>query len=250
MSELSGKVAVVTGGARGIGRGAAAALADAGAAVMVADVLTAEMADCVAALQARGTRAMGMWCDVASLSDLRDLRTATLDAFGQVDILVNGAGVQLRKPVLEFTEADWERLVAINARGPFFASQLMAQAMVERGAGGCIVNVASLTSEIPMPRIALYTATKGAVRQMTKAFALELGRHRIRVNAVAPGFIDSAMTADTWAAGRRPEIEERLPAGRIGQPEDVGSVVRFLCSPASDYMTGQIVVVDGGWLLT
>lgn len=251
MGELSGKTAVVTGGARGIGRAVALELAAAGARIAVADIAKSQLDECVGELRQAGSEAIGCLCDVSRLSDLADLRTAAQEAFGQIDILVNVAGVQLRKHFLEFTEADWERLMAVNAKGTFFASQYMAKAMVEQGGSGCIVNIASLTSEVPRPMISLYATTKGAIKMMTKSMALDLSAHGIRVNAVAPGFVETPMTEDYLSdPAQRAPIEARVPLGRVAQPEDISSVVRFLCSPAAGYITGQVLLVDGGWVLT
>jgi len=226
--NLTGKTALVTGGTRGIGAAIAAGLAGAGARV----ITVARSAE--ATIQA----------DLSVPGEA--LRVAA--AAGPVDILVNNAGVARRAPVLEYTEQDWDDVIQIQLKVVFQLSQVVARGMKERG-WGRIVNVASLLSFQGGITVPAYAAAKGAVAQLTKAFANELAPFGVCANAIAPGYIRTELTAALQNdAARSRQILERIPAGRWGEPQDLVGAVVFLSSPASAYVTGHILVVDGGWM--
>jgi len=246
--SLKGKIALVTGGGRGLGKGMALALAGAGADVAVAARTEEELAQTVKEIQAMGRRAVGFKLDVTRVPDIQDTVARVASEIGGLDILVNGAGMNIRKPVLEATEADWDFLMAVNLKGAFFTAQAAARIMLPRGKGK-IINIASLTSEIGLPNICMYGVSKGGISQMTKGMAVEWARYNINVNAIGPGYFKTAMTTPLFenkesVAG----LEKRIPFGRTGLPEDLAGAVVFLASEASDYITGQTIYVDGGWL--
>jgi 2-deoxy-D-gluconate 3-dehydrogenase len=226
--NLTGKTALVTGGTRGIGAAIAAGLAGAGARV----ITVARSAE--ATIQA----------DLGIPGEA--LRVAA--AAGPVDILVNNAGVARRAPVLEYTEQDWDEVIQIQLKAVFQLSQVVARGMKERG-WGRIVNVASLLSFQGGITVPAYAAAKGAVAQLTKAFANELAPFGVCANAIAPGYIRTELTTALQNdPARSRQILERIPAGRWGEPQDLVGAVVFLSSPASAYVTGHILVVDGGWM--
>lgn len=245
--DLTGRRVVVTGAARGIGRAAAVALARHGAELVLADVLDAELAETAQEIARGGHAAHPLRLDVREAGDVQQL-VETTAALGGVDVIVNAAGIVHRAIATEARIEDFDRLWAVNVRGLYAVTQAMLPQLVE-GGGGKIINVGSLGSVLGLERRAAYAATKGAVRQYTQSMAIDLGRHGICVNAVAPGYIETRMTAD-WLnddGDRRRRLLERIPSGRFGQPVDMAGAFVFLAAPASDYVTGQIVVVDGGW---
>lgn len=250
MRGLSGKVAIVTGGARGIGRAVAARLVEEGMSVMIADVddeggekTAAELGEAV-----RFTE-----CDVAEKLDVRNLLAATLDAFGDVHVLVNNAGIVGGAAFLELSEEDFDRVLAVNLKGAFLVSQAVAKHMVERvkagGPGGSIVNMSSVNAVFALPQQVPYSVSKGGLAQLTRAAALALAPHKIRVNAVGPGSIDTDMLAAVNKdAAAKKMVLSRTPMGRIGRPEEIAAVVAFLASDDASYVTGQTVYADGGRL--
>lgn len=245
--DLSGRRAVVTGAARGIGRAAAVALAQHGAELLLVDILDRELSSAAEALVAEGAVAAPLPADVRSADDVRRI-AATAQGLGGADILINSAGVVHRAPATEAKLEDLERLWEVNVRGLYAVTQAVLPQMVAKRAGK-IINVGSLGSVIGLQQRAAYAATKGAVRQYTQSLAVDLGAHGICVNAIAPGYIETHMTAD-WLngdPGRRKQMLGRIPAGRFGRTTDVQGAFVFLAAPASDYVTGQIIVVDGGW---
>ncbi|NUM65142.1 2-dehydro-3-deoxy-D-gluconate 5-dehydrogenase KduD [candidate division KSB1 bacterium] len=245
--KLDGKVAIVTGSSRGLGQGMAVALAEAGA-----DIVLVDRSDATASCQAvgkRGRRCLNLTADLSDANCVGDIVRATVDKFGTIDILVNNAGIIRRAPLLEFPEKDWDEVININLRALFFLSQAAARVMVAQGRGGKIINVASLLSFQGGILVPSYTAAKSAVKGLTHAFANELARHNINVNAIAPGYM---ATDNTQALREDPTrsaaILARIPAGRWGTPDDLMGAVVFLASEASSYMHGHTLVVDGGWL--
>ena len=245
--RLNGKVAVVTGAGRGLGRGAALGFAEAGADLALVDLIsTDETAQRVRAL---GRRACQIQANLLERAAVQRIVDATVKEFGGIDILLNNAGIIRRAPLLEFTEKDWDEVIQINESAVFFLSQAVARQMVKQGRGGKIINIASLLSFQGGIRVPSYTAAKSAVMGLTRLMANELAPHRINVNAVAPGYMATDNTAPLRAdAQRSAEILGRIPAGRWGEPADLQGALVFLASSASDYVTGHTLAVDGGWL--
>jgi len=254
--RLDGKAALVTGGSRGLGLGMALALAEAGADVAVVARGKDRLAEAAGEIEARGVRALALPADLADLDAARGVVDAAAEAFGRLDILVTSAALQVRKPALDITPEDWERLEAVNLRAVYFMCQRAARHMLDGeepadgSARGKIINVASLTAVGAWPDVSVYGATKGGVVQMTKAMALEWAPCGIRVNAIGPGTFHTELTDALYSDPERTAgITGRIPLGRPGVPEDLAGATVFLASPASDYVTGQVLWVDGGWLL-
>lgn len=253
-SQLSGKVAIVTGAASGIGRAIAHAFANEGAKVVLADV-DEEAGEAVAAeIADRGGEALFRYCDVGERLDVRNLVCAATDAFDRVDILVNNAGVlSTGSDFLTLEEEEFDRVIRINLKGHFLVGQTVAQRMVaqveEGGAPGTIINMSSINAVLAIPAQAAYCASKGGIKQLTEAMALSLAPHGIRVNAIGPGTIATPMAGNVNgdpAASRM--LMSRTPLGRVGQPEEIASIAVFLASDGASYMTGQTVYADGGRL--
>ena len=245
--DLSGRVALVTGASQGLGRRFAEVLAGRGAAVGLAARQTGKLAELERAIAAAGGRVASVALDVTDCSGIEHAVAAVEDALGPIDVLINNAGVAVSKSVLEQTEADWDRVIDTNLKGAFFVAQAVAKRMVERG-GGNIVNIASVLALGVIGHLAPYAASKGGLWQLTRTMALELARHDIRVNALAPGYIVTEINREFLeAAGER--LKKRIPQRRFGTPEDLDGALLFLASDASRYMTGGIIVLDGGLLL-
>jgi 2-deoxy-D-gluconate 3-dehydrogenase len=245
--KLNGRVAIVTGAARGLGQGAAIGFAEAGADVAVVDVLPTD--DTAHKVRALGRRVCQVPADLMDRASVQRVVDATVKELGGIDILLNNAGIIRRAPLLEFSEKDWDEVIKLNEDAVFFLSQAVARQMVKQGRGGKIINIASMLSFQGGIRVPSYTAAKSAVMGLTKLFANELAPHRINVNAVAPGYMATDNTAPLRAdPARSSEILGRIPAGRWGEPEDLQGALVFLASAASDYVTGYALAVDGGWL--
>lgn len=257
--DLTGKGAIVTGGAMGIGQAIAFRLAEAGAGVMIADINLEAANQTVERIKTRGGTAQAIRADARSKADAKKVVEATVKAFGSLDILVNNAGIYPGSPILQTSEEMWDAVFDINLKGVFFYSQTAAQEMVKAGHGGKIINMASIGGERPYGQEAPYAASKGGLVILTRALALELAPYNILVNAVSPGAIttpgtDAARAAlSASGAGTPEEIIKayltRVPLRRMGEPDDIAKVVLFLASAAADYMTGSYVLVDGGFLL-
>jgi len=246
--SLQGRVALVTGAAQGLGQAMAVGLAEAGADVVVLDITeTTETAQAVGALGRRCTQ-LKVNLRTATVQDLQKVVERIVAEMGRLDILVNNAGIIRRAPALEYSETDWDDLLHINLKALFFLSQAAGRVMVKQG-GGKIINMASMLSFQGGVIVPGYTAAKSGVAGITRALANEWAKYNINVNAIAPGYMATANTAPIRAdADRSKTILDRIPAGRWGQPDDLKGIVVFLASPASDYMHGSIVCVDGGWL--
>jgi len=249
--ELKGKVAIITGARRGMGRSHALVLARAGAKVVVSDVSLEECQKVVDEIKKDGGEALSVECDVTKKEEVDDMVKTAIDKWGKVDILVNNAGICQFKPFLELTEEEWDRTLNINLKGYFLCAQAAAKEMVKQKSG-VIINIASVAMGqvgVGFPTLAHYCASKGGIVGMTETLALELAPYNIRVNAVAPGAIDTPMIA---SAKQDPKTMEatlsRIPLRRVGKPEEVSNLVLFLASEQSSYMTGSTVVIDGGWL--
>jgi 2-deoxy-D-gluconate 3-dehydrogenase len=246
--NLDGKVALVTGASRGLGQAMALGLAEAGADIAGLDIVVCS--ETCEQIEALGRRSQSIECDLrqASVEQFAGIVDGIVRQLGHLDILVNNAGIIRRAPILDFSEADWDDVLQINLRAVFFLSQVAARQMVSRGAGK-IINVASMLSFQGGILVPSYTAAKSGVAGITKAFANELAKKNVNVNAIAPGYMATDNTAPLRADPARSQaILERIPAGRWGDPADLKGVVVFLASAASDYMNGAIVPVDGGWL--
>ncbi|MBC7188145.1 MAG: 2-dehydro-3-deoxy-D-gluconate 5-dehydrogenase KduD [Calditrichaeota bacterium] len=245
--RLDGKVAIVTGAARGLGQAMAVGLAEAGADVVVVDVL--DMEQTTRCIEDLGRRCAAVKTDLRKLESIDLIVRQALERMGSIDILVNNAGIIRRAPVLEFELKDWDEVMDVNVRTLFFLTQAVAKVMVQQGRGGKIINIASMLSFQGGILVPSYTASKSAVMGLTRLLANELAPHNINVNAIAPGYMATDNTAPLRADPVRSKaILERIPAGRWGEPEDLKGVVVFLASEASAYMHGYTVAVDGGWL--
>ncbi len=248
--RFDGQTAVVTGAGRGMGRAVAMGLAREGAHVIVAEVDAAAGRESAKAISDAGGRAISVTADISRIDEVRAVFEQAIDEFGTVDILVNNAGIGIAKPLLEYTEADWDRQLGVNLKGMFFATQEAARVMIPKRRGK-IVNFASTAAFVSSstPETA-YDISKGGVRQLTVSVAAELAPHHVNVNAVAPGTIMTELTLhilDTPEKMNR--AAAKIPMGRLGSPDDMVGPVLFLCSEEADYITGHTLVVDGGWLL-
>ncbi len=245
--RLDGKVALITGGSRGLGAAMTVALAEAGA-----DIVSIQHSSDTDVLAKRvtnvGRQFLPLMLDVGMETAAIEALNTTLAHFGRVDILVNNAGVQRRAPATDFSIEDWDTVLNINLRAVFLFCQVFGRQMLQQG-GGKIINIASLLSFQGGLTIPAYTASKHAIAGLTKALCNEWASRGVNVNAIAPGYMDTELNAALRADTQREhQINERIPAGRWGTPEDMGGAVVFLASPASDYLHGQMIVVDGGWL--
>jgi 2-deoxy-D-gluconate 3-dehydrogenase len=246
--DLTGRVAVVTGGNGGIGLGMAKGLAAAGAAVMVAARNPEKSAAAVADLSASGGSGAFIALDVTDENSCRATVEKTLARFGRLDILVNNAGTSIRKPAESYSAAEWQRVLDTNLTGAFFCSQAAHPAMKEVG-GGKIINIGSMMSIFGAGYAAPYAASKGALVQLTKSLAAAWAQDNIQVNAVLPGWIDTELTqaARREVPGLNSRVLARTPAGRWGVPGDLAGIAVFLAAPASDFVTGAAIPVDGGF---
>jgi NAD(P)-dependent dehydrogenase (short-subunit alcohol dehydrogenase family) len=249
---LEGRVAIVTGSSQGIGKGIALALAQAGARVVINYVSNRELAEEAAdAARLIGVDAMAVGADVSQRADVERLFSRALETFGRVDVLVNNAAAfQPSVPLIELSEADWDRIMSVNLKGPFLCAQVAARQMM-RQESGVIINISSLGSQVLMHNMGVYCASKGGLETLTRALALELAPHGIRVNAIAPGHIATAGNLKWVAAApaREERFRARIALGRLGRIEEIGSTAVFLASDASAYITGQILYADGGIMM-
>jgi dihydroanticapsin dehydrogenase len=248
--QMEGKLAVITGAATGIGRATALLFAQEGASVAVGDINEQGARQTVADIAAAGGKAWFFPCDVTNAGDVAALFNNAAEAMGGIDIIVNNAGVQRSGRVTEFSEAEWDLLMEVNPRSCFLGAKYGVPYLVQRG-GGVIVNVASLAGLKGGPGMTAYSASKGAIIAFTKALAAELAPANIRVNAMCPGWIDTPFNqpAIVFMGGRDVQdrvVEQIVPLGRQGVPEEIATGMLFLASDASSYMTGQALVIDGG----
>ena len=245
--KLDGKVAIVTGSARGLGQAMANGLAEAGADIALVDIL--DMKETQKQIEKLGRRCITIKADLSSKDCVERIVDTTVKKLGAIDILVNNAGIIRRAPFVEFTEKDWDDVMNINIRTLFFLSQAVTKIFIKQGKGGKIINTASMLSFQGGILVPSYTASKSAVAGLTRLMANELAKHNINVNAIAPGYMATDNTAPIRQdAARSKAILDRIPAGRWGDPDDLKGVVVFLASEASSYLYGAIIPVDGGWL--
>ena len=246
--KLDGKVAIVTGSERGLGRGMAVALAQAGADI-VGVTHTADAPETAAAIAETGRRYVHVQANLLSIEPIDRVVESAVAAFGHIDILVNNAGIITRNDSVDFTEKEWDDVMNINIKTTFFMCQAVGRRFIAQGTGGKIVNIASMLSFQGGIRVPSYTASKSGVKGVTMLLANEWAKHGINVNAIAPGYMATDNTTQLRAdEARSNEILGRIPAGRWGLPEDLGGAVVFLASKAADYINGYTVAVDGGWL--
>lgn len=246
--DITGKVAIVTGASRGLGRGYSLGLARAGAYVVCCSRNLEAVEATVSEIRAAGGRAEARRVDVARVRETEDVFQTIAREQGCLDILVNNAGVEEISDFVDVTEEQYDAIMGVNLKGSFFAAQAAARIMVPQKSGK-ILNVGSLGSAIGLARSSVYCGTKGGIVQMTRTMAIELAKDNVQVNAIGPGYFRTPMTEPFFQdPDHRKWIEERIPMGRVGIDEDIIGSVIFLCSQASDYLTGQIIYVDGGWL--
>lgn len=250
--SLEGKVALVTGGSRGIGAATAMAFARAGADVAVASRKLPELEKVAAEITKLGRKSLAVPTHIGHMDELQPLVDKVLAEFGRIDILVNDAGVSpVMDSVLDLEERAWDSIIDLNMKGLFFLSQAVARVMKENG-GGAIINVSSIFGEKPYPGLSAYSISKAGIIMITKTLARELAPYNIRVNAVAPGFINTQLLNIRFklVPEDRLKIIESILMKRIGEPEEIAGTMIYLASDASSYTTGQTIFVDGGWLIT
>ncbi len=249
--NLKEKVAIITGARRGMGRTHALILAKAGAKVVVSDISEEDCQKVVDEIKKEKGEALAVKCDVTKKKEVDEMVRKTIKEFGKVDVLVNNAGIAQFKPFLELTEEEWNRTLDINLKGYFLCAQAAAKEMAKQKTG-VIINISSVAmgqQGIGFPNIVHYCASKGGIVGMTEALAVELAPYNIRVNAVAPGMIETPMIDPIKQDPKTMEaMLAKVPLGRVGKPEEVSNLVLFLASDESSYMTGSTVVIDGGWL--
>lgn len=245
--DLSGKVAIVTGGNKGLGLGIAVGLAEAGADIV--SVARSNSHETRKQVEALGRRFLEIKADLITQDPIKDIVSQTVQSMGHIDILVNNSGIIRREEALDFTEQDWDDVINVNIKSLFFLSQAIAKRMVEQKKGGKIINIASMLSFQGGIRVPSYTASKSGVMGLTKLLANEWAKYNINVNAIAPGYMATDNTAALQADPvRSQEILARIPSGRWGVPQDLAGAAIFLSSKASDYVQGTTLAVDGGWL--
>ncbi|NQS89943.1 SDR family oxidoreductase [Patescibacteria group bacterium] len=246
--SLKGKVGIVTGASRGLGKGMATALAQAGADILILSRTKSVLEKTAKEIRELGHRVIPATGDVSKKEDIKIMVETALKEFGRIDFLFNNAGITRRCPSEDYSEKDWDEVININLKGVFLCAQAVGRVMIKQG-GGKIINTSSLIAVTGGKTIPAYAASKGGVAQLTKALANDWAKYHINVNAIAPGYfiteINKALLEDRI---RYREITDRIPLGRWGNPEDLGGVAVFLASEASDYITGQTIFVDGGWL--
>jgi len=242
--KLAGKVALVTGAAQGIGKAVALLLAQNGADIVVSDINLEKAEETAKEIEAMGRKAMAIKVDVANSGDVERMVQTILERFGQIDVLVNNAGIARDKLILRMTEEDWDAVLDINLKGTFNCTKAVVRHM-SRQRSGKIVNIASVVGEMGNAGQANYSASKAGVIGFTKTIAREFAQRGINVNAIAPGYIQTPMT-EALPEKAKEELKNMIPLERLGQPEDVAEAVLFLVSNASNYITGQVLNVNGG----
>lgn len=245
--DLTDQVAIVTGAARGIGKAIALGLASFGANVVVSDILIMEAEQTAAEIEKLGRKALVVKADVTKKREIDRMIRKTIQEFGKIDILVNNAGILKIAEPEDISEADWDKVMAINLKGYFLCAQAAGREMIKRKKGK-IINIASIAGKIAFSKASAYNSSKGGVILLTESLADDWAKHNIRVNAIAPGVIETAMTKDMLATKEFVEmIKARVPLSRAGKPEEIVGAAIFLASKASSYVTGEVIDIDGGW---
>ncbi|MCQ6562001.1 SDR family NAD(P)-dependent oxidoreductase [Paenibacillus mendelii] len=249
MNQLAGKTAIVTGSTRGIGRGIAIRYGREGANVVVSGTNAALCEEAAGIIREEGGTAIGIPCDISKLEQIDHLYDKTIEEFGEINIVVNNAGIAVFKPFVEVDPETVRRIWDVNLFGTFFSGQRAAKEMIRQGKGGKIINLSSISQEVGTANLTQYAVTKGGINIMTKCMALELAEHRINVNAIGAGVIDTDISAEEFAKpGMREATLQRIPWGRMGAPEDIAGTAVFLAGDDSEYLTGTTIFVDGGLL--
>jgi NAD(P)-dependent dehydrogenase (short-subunit alcohol dehydrogenase family) len=249
--KVQNKVAIITGARRGMGKAHALTLAQAGAKVVVSDLVLEECEEVVREIEKNGGKGFAIKCDISKKKEVDEMVQKTIDQFGRVDILVNNAGIAEAKPFLDLKEEDWDRTIDINLKGYFLCTQACAKEMVKQKSG-TIINIASIAMGqvgAGFLNLAHYCASKGGIVAMAEALASELAPYNIRINTIAPGAIDTPMARDTKNNDQAMEsVLSRIPMKRMGQAQEIADAVLFLASDKSSYINGEVIVVDGGYL--
>lgn len=243
--RLRDKVALITGAGRGIGRALARAFSQEGAHVVIAEIDSQSGAEAAAEISDAGRRSLFVQADLSRKDEIAAMVNKVLAEFGRIDVLINNAGIHLTTPFLDVSEGDYDRVLSVNLKGPFFCGQAVARHMAEAG-GGSIVNMSSVSAEIADPGSSAYCVSKGGLQMMTRCMALELAKHHVRVNAIMPGTIRTELGGWYETEEARIYLEQRVPWGRFGRPDEVAGAAVFLASDESAYVTGASILVDGG----
>ncbi|MFZ7087262.1 SDR family NAD(P)-dependent oxidoreductase [Curtobacterium sp. RRHDQ10] len=245
---LDGKTIVVTGGNSGIGEQICLAAASEGANIVIDYVAHADATDAlIAKIEDAGGKAVGVDADITSAADLQKMVQTAVDTFGRLDVLVNNAGMEDRKSLLEETEEGYDKVMAVNMKSAFFATQHAAKQFIAQGEGGLVLNISSVHEDWPMPGNLAYCISKGGMRMLARSGGVELGPHGVRIVNIAPGAVDTPInTATTSDAHKLKQLDAAIPLGRLAEPKDIADVVVFLASGKASYMTSTTVTIDGG----
>lgn len=248
MGQLEKKVAVVTGADSGIGRGIALLLAQEGASVVINYAHARDKAEVVQHLiEQQHGNALIVQADVAQHQQVTDLIQQTVEKFGRIDIFINNAGMEIHSPFLDVTEEQYDRVLGVDLKGPFFCAQAAAQVMVKQNIAGRIINISSVHEDIAMPQNVPYCCAKGGIRMLTRTISLELAPYSITVNNIAPGAVDTPIDADVKADSKKMSaLLAEIPLHRMGQPEEIAKLALYLASDSASYITGATFVIDGG----
>jgi len=245
--DLAGKLAIITGGSRGLGKAIALGFAKFGSNVVIADILEEEAKGTVKEIEKLGRKSLFVKTDVSSQKDVDNLVKKTLEKFGKIDILVNNAGIYRATPMESAGEEEWERIMDVNLKGQFLCAKAVGEVMIKQKSGK-IVNIASIAGEFAFGQSVAYNSSKAGIILLTKTLAIDWAKHNIQVNAIAPGVFETPMTSGLLKdEGFKGTIKSRVPLGRSGEPNELVGTAVFLASDASSYVTGSVITVDGGW---